>query len=78
MFKAVLKGLSSGDTAFLCAMAQDAKVTRIADMEKRLGVSQGTVQTYRRRLLDAGVIEAPRRGEFAFVMPQLAVYLSQE
>lgn len=76
VLQAVLKELSGGDIAFLCAMAQDRKTTRVADLQHRLGISQGAVQTYRRRLLDAGVIEAPRRGEVAFALPMLADYLS--
>lgn len=78
VFQAILKELSSGDIAFLCAMAQDADVTRVGDLEDRLGITQGTVQTYRRRLLEAGVIEVPRRGEVRFIFPEMAEYLNRE
>ena len=34
-------------------------------------------QPYRKRLIEAGVIEAPRRGELVFAVPYLADYLRQ-
>jgi len=75
VFKAMLRPLSDADVAFLLAMSVDAGVTKTGDLSSRLGVSQGHVQSYRRRLLDAGVIYAPRRGEVEFVIPRLADYL---
>ena len=35
-------------------------------------------QRPRRRLIDAGVIEEPRRGEVAFAVPYLAEYLHDD
>jgi hypothetical protein len=40
-----------------------------------MNVDNSYFQNYRRRLLDAGVIEAPRRGELEFAVPYLADYL---
>ncbi len=75
VFRAMLRPLSNADIAFMEAMAKDDGPTRTGELAKRLGVSQGHVQSYRRRLLNAGVIVAPRRGEVAFVIPRLAEYL---
>lgn len=79
VFRAMLRPLSRADVNFLRAMAVDrGGVTRVADLEGRLGVSQGHVQSYRKRLIDAGVVTSPRRGELAFVIPQLAAYLNRD
>lgn len=75
VFRAMLRPLSPGDLTFLQAMAVDDGSSSVADLQERLGVSQGHVQSYRRRLLDAGVIVAPRRGKLAFVIPHLRDYL---
>ena len=75
VFGAMLRPLSRADVAFLRAMSEDDGPTRVGELEDRLGVSQGHVQSYRKRLLDAGVIAAPSWGEVAFVIPQLADYL---
>ncbi len=78
VFRAMLRPLSRADVEFLRAMAVDEGPARVADLQTRLGVSQGHVQSYRRRLLDAGVVTAPRRGELDFVIPQLRDYLREE
>ena len=78
VFKAMLRPLSRADVDFLRAMSLDSgKPTRVGDLEERLGVSQGHVQSYRKRLIDAGVVTSPHRGELAFVIPQLAAYLQR-
>ncbi len=75
---AMLRPLSPADRAFLEAMAQDDRVSHVADLQDRLGVSQGHVQSYRRRLMDAGVIYSPARGQLAFIVPRLGAYISNE
>lgn len=50
----------------------------MADVAQRMGVKSDYAQKYRRRLIDAGVIEAPRRGEVSFAVPYLADYLRTE
>lgn len=74
----MLRPLSRADVAFLESMAQDDGPSRVSDIQQRLGVSQGSVQSYRKRLIDAGVVMAPRRGELSFVVPTLADYLRRE
>lgn len=75
VFLPTLRPLSRTDAAFLEAMAADDGPSRVANIQKRLDVSQGSVQSYRKRLLDAGVVVSPRRGELSFVVPALADYL---
>ena len=58
-----LAALSDQDVAFLDAMTDDeAAVSRISDVAKRMSVTPDYAQKYRRRLIDAGVIEQARRG----------------
>ena len=75
---AMLRPLSRADMTFLEAMSQDDRVSRVADLQERLGVSQGHVQSYRRRLIDAGVIYSPARGELAFIVPRLGAFIKRE
>lgn len=70
-----LAALSHRDADFLAAMAEDEGPSAIADVATRMGVSQDYAQKYRRRLIDAGVIEAARRGKIAFAVPYLGGYL---
>ena len=50
----------------------------MADVAERMGVTSDYAQKYRRRLIDAGVIESPRRGYVAFAVPYLADYLRND
>lgn len=75
VFQPMINPLSDKDLAFLKAIAVDRGVSKIAVIEKRMKISHGTAQTYRRRMLDAGIIFTPRRGEVALVMPLLTDYL---
>ncbi len=70
-----LKPLSNTDIKFLLTMAKDEGPSKIADIKKRLGESDGYVQSYRARLLEAGVVASERRGELEFTMPYLKDYL---
>lgn len=78
VFEATLRPLSKGDIAFLCAMAPDGDLSTTAAVQKRLGGDKNRVQPYRARLIDAGVISAPRRGELEFSVPYLAQYLVRQ
>lgn len=70
-----LAALSGKDVEFLQAMAQDTAASTVADVAQRMGVGVDYAQKYRRRLLEAGVIEAPRRGCVQFAVPYLQAYL---
>ena len=40
--------------------------------------SGAAIQSYRKRLIEAGIIESPRRGELVFAVPYLADYLKKK
>lgn len=69
--------LSKGDRAFLRAMAQDNGATSREDLMKRLGKTSSYVSTYKKRLLEAGVIEEPQRGMFTFALPGMRDYMRE-
>ena len=59
-------------------MAQIGETARISEIAKSLGVTPEYAQQYRRRLIDAGVVEQVRRGVVAFSIPYLHDYLRKE
>ena len=67
--------LSAQDKMFLKAMATDNNDSRVSDIRDRLQVSKSHVQTYRRRLMEAGLIHSSSRGMLAFSIPYLGQYL---
>ena len=74
-----LAALSDQDIAFLAAMADDEDtVSRISDVAERMSVTPDYAQKYRRRLIDAGVIEQARRGYVRFAVPYMADYLRSQ
>ena len=77
VFRAILHPLSDQDRVFLDAMAACDGVIKTSDVERITRFKHGTLQTYRLRLIDAGIITSPRRGELAFVLPQMADYLKR-
>jgi len=70
-----LADLSDVDRAFLQAMAIDHAPSRVADLAERLGVEGGYISVYRRRLIDAQLIEPAGRGAVRFTLPYLAEHL---
>ena len=78
VYNATYASLSEGDRSFVEAMAQDEERTLRADLAERLGKGSGHVSTYKRRLLDAGVIEELRPGVFAFALPGFRDYILRQ
>lgn len=70
-----LAPLSDQDIVFLVSMTKDVQSTKIADIISRLKCTSSYAQTYKRRLIHAGVIEQKRRGEVSFAVPYLRDYL---
>lgn len=70
-------GLSGGDVAYLKAMGRLGGSCRTADVAAAMGVTPDYGQQYRRRLLDAGIIKAPRKGLVGFDVPFLADYIAR-
>jgi DNA-binding Lrp family transcriptional regulator len=78
VFDATYLELSRGDRDFLQAMLPDGGSTAQADLPARLGKSSSHVSNYKRRLLEQGVIEGPRRGVLTFALPGFRAYLEEE
>lgn len=75
VFKPILAPLSDNDRLFLRALARCGGTVTTAKLQAALGKRGPAIQPYRKRLIEAGVIEAPRRGELVFAVPYLAEYL---
>mgnify|MGYP002626693967 CR=1 FL=1 len=78
VFKPILTPLSDNDKIFLRGMASCGDTVTTAKLQAALGKKGPSIQPYRKRLLEAGVIETPRRGELVFAVPYLADYLLSE
>ncbi len=78
VYDATISELSKNDLAFVRAMNPGAgeKTTR-DELKTRLGKSSSHVSTYRKRLLDAGVIEEGLDGTFSFALPGFGEYVNQ-
>lgn len=75
VYEPILNPLSDNDKIFLRAMARCGGTVTTAELQTELGQKASAIQPYRKRLIEAGVIEAPRRGELVFTVPYLADYL---
>jgi hypothetical protein len=64
-----LTGLSEMDKKFLVAMAEDDGPSRMKDIADRLEKDAGYTGQYRRRLIEAGIIEETSFGYIDFVIP---------
>ena len=73
-----LAALSETDIRFLVRMAEDERESSVADVAKRMGVSPDYAQKYRKRLIDAGVIESSGWGKVRFCVPYLADHLRRD
>ncbi|MDO4503501.1 MAG: hypothetical protein Q4D06_10080 [Coriobacteriia bacterium] len=78
VLRPLLAGLSPIDLEFLRAMTPDAGPTSVRDLRERTGWTDNYLQPYRARLINAGVIVAPRRGCVAFSQPFFRELLASE
>ncbi|OUP11168.1 ATP-binding protein [Collinsella sp. An2] len=72
-----LATLSEQDIAFIHAMSLDKGPSAMKDVAERMSVTSDYAQKYRRRLIDAGVIESAGRGRVVFAVPYLDDYLKR-
>ena len=70
--------LSGGDIRFLKAMLEDPCESRVADIASRLGESTSYAGTYKRRLVEQGVIGERGRSMVAFDLPGFRDYLKEK
>lgn len=75
---ATLNELSDGDVRFLLAMRDDERVSRLADIAQRMGVSGNYAAQYRKRLIERGVIGPRGRGKVAYELPGMKAYLDEQ
>ena len=78
VFKPIMAPLSDNDRLFLKGLAQCGESATTAELQKILGHDGPAIQPYRKRLIGAGVIESPRRGELLFAVPYLSDYLREQ
>ncbi len=67
--------LSRGDIRFLKAMLEDGGEGRLADIASRLGEGSNYASTYKRRLVEQGIIGDRGRGNMGFDLPWFEDYL---
>lgn len=72
---AALSTASPKDLNFLQAMSEDDGLSTIADIGRRLGDQKNTINNYRARLIDAGLIQPAGRGLLEFALPGLREHL---
>ena len=75
--KTTLATLSEKDILFLKAMSKDGEESEVNDIAERIGVSNQYIQIYKKRLIQAGVINQPSRGKVRIVIPYLKEYLAK-
>jgi hypothetical protein len=72
-----LNDLSNVDRTFLAYMASGTTPAPISTLAERMGVSGSYANQYRRRLIEAGVIESAAYGQVDFAIPYLKEYLEE-
>jgi len=77
VYAPIMKRLSENDLKFLLAMVQDEGASKISDIQMRLRKDNSQTQTYRLRLIAAGVVASPRRGELEITVPYFKEYLKK-
>lgn len=70
--------LSDIERGFLAAMAEDAGPSSVIDLAERLGVSKQYINSYRRRLIDRGLIQPAGRGWLQFTIGGMARWVAGE
>ena len=77
IYEPALADTSAIDRTFLLAMAQDDEPSKMADIQRRLGVDVRYASQYRLRLIAAELIEPARHGYVDFALPYLREYLRE-
>ena len=47
----------------------------VGDVAEKMGVSSAAVSSYRKRLIDAGLVESPSYGKLSFAIPYMREHL---
>ena len=76
MIEPALRHVSGKQLEYLSAMARcGTGPVSSGDVAREMGVDSASVGTYRRRLVDAALIEAPVYGVVSFAIPYMREYL---
>ena len=75
IFASTMEELSQGDKEFLFAMNKNSEYTLRSEIAAATKRDSSWISRYKKRLLEAGVIEEPHQGEFKFSLPNFAEYL---
>ncbi len=70
--------LSNGDVRMLKAMLEDVRESQLVEIAARLGEKSNYVSTYKRRLLEQGIIGERGRSAVAFELPGFREYLAEQ
>lgn len=70
--------LSDVDQKFLDAMADDDDRTKVADIVRRMDVSDAYVQVYKKRLIESGYVRPVGHGYVQFSLPYLGAYIRRQ
>ena len=76
--RTTLAALSEKDVKFLEALAVEGSESSIAAIADRMGVTPDYAQKYRKRLIDAGIIQVAGRGRVAMAVPYLSDHLQRQ
>lgn len=76
VFGSTVEELSPGDLEFVRAMNPEGRTTR-QELKERLQKNSGSISTYKKRLIEAGVIEEPLQGHFEFALPGFGKYIKK-
>lgn len=76
IFDATYQEFSRGDIEFLEAMAAIGGSVPRSALQNELGKSSSHISTYKRRLLEAGVIDEKAQGLFSFALPGFGAYIA--
>ncbi|MDR0884774.1 MAG: ATP-binding protein [Clostridiales Family XIII bacterium] len=71
----IFYGLSDGDKRFLNAMNNGENIVSFSDIVVKMGVAKNYASSYRRRLLDSGLIEEVGYGKLRFALPYMGEFL---
>lgn len=66
------------DQKFLDAMAEDEDRSKVADIVRRMDVSDAYVQVYKKRLIESGYVHPAGRGYVQFSLPYLGAYIRRQ
>lgn len=75
--KPALRNIPFRELDFLCTLAAMGESARTSDIGEAMGISGSQPSTYRRRLIDRGLLTAKSHGEVTFAMPYLREHINQ-